>query len=281
MWLIGRMLSLVSKMGTEKIVCHWNHLVWGWWKLLPDIVDWQTKPSTLIRRGKTSFRRAATTSHCWTSTSSGRTQTSRRNGVSRTSSSTDRCGGLATSASSLSASSSASKSIWFPVTMTSLVSGKLWLLVTFTTLRAYPRPAATRRWNTIKRCSFIRAAPCSRIYPAGSFTTNSSSPPKVISPNLTRGNLVTESQVIPFRNLLTDILFYVVEFMRQVIQIENSWLLEVAPHYYKARDLEDGTSRKMPKNKGKARAELAGEASWIMFRDPDLFFSAQFLTRCK
>lgn len=49
--------------------------------------------------------------------------------------------------------------------------------------------------------------------------------------------------------------------MRQVIQIENSWLLEVAPHYYKARDLEDGTSRKMPKNKGKARAELAGEAS--------------------
>ena len=46
------------------------------------------------------------------------------------------------------------------------------------------------------------------------------------------------------------------EFMRQVIQIENKWLLEVAPHYYKAKDLEDSTNRKMPKNKGKSKEEL-------------------------
>ena len=46
------------------------------------------------------------------------------------------------------------------------------------------------------------------------------------------------------------------EFMRQVIQIENKWLLEVAPHYYKAKDLEDSTNRKLPKNKGKSREEL-------------------------
>ena len=38
----------------------------------------------------------------------------------------------------------------------------------------------------------------------------------------------------------------------QVIEIENSWLLEVAPHYYKAKELEDGSSRKMPKGAGKA-----------------------------
>ena len=42
----------------------------------------------------------------------------------------------------------------------------------------------------------------------------------------------------------------------QVIEIENGWLLEVAPHYYKAKDLEDGSGRKMPKNTGKAREEV-------------------------
>ena len=42
----------------------------------------------------------------------------------------------------------------------------------------------------------------------------------------------------------------------QVIEIENDWLLEVAPHYYKAKDLEDGSRRKMPKQTGKSREEV-------------------------
>jgi len=42
----------------------------------------------------------------------------------------------------------------------------------------------------------------------------------------------------------------------QVIEIENGWLLEVAPHYYKAKELEDGAGKKMPKNTGKSRAEV-------------------------
>ncbi|GAB1600938.1 pre-mRNA-splicing factor ATP-dependent RNA helicase DHX16 [Argonauta hians] len=46
------------------------------------------------------------------------------------------------------------------------------------------------------------------------------------------------------------------EYMRQVIEIENHWLLEVAPHYYKAKDLDDGSSKKMPKNTGKSREEF-------------------------
>uniref|UniRef100_T1J1A2 RNA helicase n=1 Tax=Strigamia maritima TaxID=126957 RepID=T1J1A2_STRMM len=46
------------------------------------------------------------------------------------------------------------------------------------------------------------------------------------------------------------------EYIRQTIEIESSWLLEVAPHYYKAKDIEDSTNRKMPKNTGKAREEL-------------------------
>ena len=56
-----------------------------------------------------------------------------------------------------------------------------------------------------------------------------------------------------------ELVFTTKEYMRQVIQIENNWLLEVAPHYYKAKDLEDTTSRKMPKTNGKSRAELALE----------------------
>ncbi|KAI9504055.1 P-loop containing nucleoside triphosphate hydrolase protein [Coemansia spiralis] len=37
------------------------------------------------------------------------------------------------------------------------------------------------------------------------------------------------------------------EFMRQVIEIDAKWLLEVAPHYYKMSDVMDDIKRKMPK----------------------------------
>ena len=36
----------------------------------------------------------------------------------------------------------------------------------------------------------------------------------------------------------------------QVIEIENQWLLEVAPHYYKSKDVQDSSSRKMPRTVG-------------------------------
>ncbi|XP_033123605.1 pre-mRNA-splicing factor ATP-dependent RNA helicase DHX16-like [Anneissia japonica] len=52
-----------------------------------------------------------------------------------------------------------------------------------------------------------------------------------------------------------ELVFTTKEFMRQVIEIENQWLLEVAPHYYKSKELEDGSNRKMPKNTGKSRDE--------------------------
>lgn len=47
-------------------------------------------------------------------------------------------------------------------------------------------------------------------------------------------------------------------FCLQVIEIESKWLLEVAPHYYKATELKDTTNMKMPKVQGKAKAELGG-----------------------
>lgn len=39
----------------------------------------------------------------------------------------------------------------------------------------------------------------------------------------------------------------------QTIEIESKWLVEVAPHYYKDKDIQE---KKMPKMKGKSKAEL-------------------------
>lgn len=47
-----------------------------------------------------------------------------------------------------------------------------------------------------------------------------------------------------------ELVFTTKEFMRQVIEIESGWLLEVAPHYYKERELDDSAAKKMPKKKG-------------------------------
>lgn len=53
-----------------------------------------------------------------------------------------------------------------------------------------------------------------------------------------------------------ELVFTTKEYMRQVTEIESKWLLEVAPHYYKQKELEDSTNMKMPKVIGKTRAEL-------------------------
>ncbi|GJJ74976.1 pre-mRNA-splicing factor ATP-dependent RNA helicase DHX16 [Entomortierella parvispora] len=45
------------------------------------------------------------------------------------------------------------------------------------------------------------------------------------------------------------------EFMRIVMEIESEWLMEVAPHYYKSKDLDDDSKKKMPKGQGMARIE--------------------------
>ncbi|XP_028392576.1 pre-mRNA-splicing factor ATP-dependent RNA helicase DHX16-like [Dendronephthya gigantea] len=53
-----------------------------------------------------------------------------------------------------------------------------------------------------------------------------------------------------------ELVFTTKEFMRQVFEIENTWLLEVAPHYYKAKEIEDSTSHKMPKKIGATKEQL-------------------------
>ncbi|XP_053693468.1 pre-mRNA-splicing factor ATP-dependent RNA helicase DHX16 [Sabethes cyaneus] len=52
--------------------------------------------------------------------------------------------------------------------------------------------------------------------------------------------------------LYHELVFTTKEYMRSVIEIESKWLLEVAPHYYKPKELEDSTNKKMPKTVGRA-----------------------------
>ncbi|GAB0089419.1 pre-mRNA-splicing factor ATP-dependent RNA helicase DHX16 [Sergentomyia squamirostris] len=52
--------------------------------------------------------------------------------------------------------------------------------------------------------------------------------------------------------LYHELVFTTKEYMRQVAEIESKWLLEVAPHFYKPKELEDSTNKKMPKTVGRA-----------------------------
>ncbi|KAI4502443.1 hypothetical protein M0802_002355 [Mischocyttarus mexicanus] len=62
-------------------------------------------------------------------------------------------------------------------------------------------------------------------------------------------------QELPRWLLYHELVFTTKEFMRQVTEIESKWLLEVAPHYYKPKELEDSTNKKMPKVVGRARPD--------------------------
>uniref|UniRef100_A0A0A9WZW3 RNA helicase n=4 Tax=Lygus hesperus TaxID=30085 RepID=A0A0A9WZW3_LYGHE len=53
-----------------------------------------------------------------------------------------------------------------------------------------------------------------------------------------------------------ELVFTTKEYMRQCTEIESKWLLEVAPHYYKPKELEDSTNMKFSKVIGKTREEL-------------------------
>lgn len=43
------------------------------------------------------------------------------------------------------------------------------------------------------------------------------------------------------------------DFMRTVSEITPDWLVEIAPHYYQMKDIEDSSTRRMPNAKGAAR----------------------------
>mmetsp|Transcript_18076 Transcript_18076/g.72323 ORF Transcript_18076/g.72323 Transcript_18076/m.72323 type:complete len:330 (-) Transcript_18076:425-1414(-) len=61
-----------------------------------------------------------------------------------------------------------------------------------------------------------------------------------------------KSEKLPRWLIYHELVFTTKEFMRQVIQIESAWLLEIAPFYYQSKELEDQTKAKLPKAVGKA-----------------------------
>ncbi|CAH8458686.1 unnamed protein product [Schistosoma bovis] len=63
------------------------------------------------------------------------------------------------------------------------------------------------------------------------------------------------SEALPKWVIYHELVYTTKEFMRQIIEIESKWLLEVAPHYYKEKEIEY-TTEKVSRNKGKSRAEL-------------------------
>ena len=47
--------------------------------------------------------------------------------------------------------------------------------------------------------------------------------------------------------LYHELAFTTKEYMRMVAPIQGSWLIELAPHYYSGKDIDDKESVKMPK----------------------------------
>jgi pre-mRNA-splicing factor ATP-dependent RNA helicase DHX16 len=94
-----------------------------------------------------------------------------------------------------------------------------------------------------------------RMSKGGNYKTAKHNQTRMIYPNSSM------FEDLPRWVLYYELVFTTMEYMRNVVEIRNKWLLEVAPHYYKAKELEDSTSKLMPKKQGKSRAELEGSAA--------------------
>jgi|TARA_B100000524_G_scaffold1577_2_gene970 pre-mRNA-splicing factor ATP-dependent RNA helicase DHX16 len=49
-----------------------------------------------------------------------------------------------------------------------------------------------------------------------------------------------------------ELVYTTKEFMRSIIEIKPEWLVEIAPHFYKKKDIADDAGKKLPKGVGKA-----------------------------
>ncbi|TKY49698.1 putative pre-mRNA-splicing factor ATP-dependent RNA helicase DHX16 [Spatholobus suberectus] len=60
------------------------------------------------------------------------------------------------------------------------------------------------------------------------------------------------AQVLPRWVVYHELVLTTKEYMRQVTEIKPEWLVEIAPHYYQPKDIEDSYSKKMPRGAGRA-----------------------------
>ena len=54
--------------------------------------------------------------------------------------------------------------------------------------------------------------------------------------------------------LFHELAFTTKEYMRQCCPIKGNWLVEIAPHYYRASDLQEVQGGRIPNRKGQAKA---------------------------
>ncbi|XP_024969218.1 pre-mRNA-splicing factor ATP-dependent RNA helicase DEAH1-like isoform X1 [Cynara cardunculus var. scolymus] len=60
------------------------------------------------------------------------------------------------------------------------------------------------------------------------------------------------AQVLPRWVVYHELVLTTKEYMRQVSELKPEWLVEIAPHYYQLKDVEDLASKKMPRGEGRA-----------------------------
>ncbi|XP_058070321.1 pre-mRNA-splicing factor ATP-dependent RNA helicase DEAH1-like isoform X2 [Magnolia sinica] len=60
------------------------------------------------------------------------------------------------------------------------------------------------------------------------------------------------AQVLPRWVVYHELVLTTKEYMRQVTELKPEWLVEIAPHYYQLKDVEDTGSKKMPRGQGRA-----------------------------
>ncbi|KAL6221915.1 hypothetical protein ACLB2K_005307 [Fragaria x ananassa] len=60
------------------------------------------------------------------------------------------------------------------------------------------------------------------------------------------------AQVLPRWVLYRELVLTTKEYVRQVSELKPDWLVEIAPHYYQLKDVEESISKKMPRGEGRA-----------------------------
>ncbi|CAH9057308.1 unnamed protein product [Cuscuta epithymum] len=60
------------------------------------------------------------------------------------------------------------------------------------------------------------------------------------------------AQVLPRWVVYHELVHTTKEYMRQVTELKPEWLVEIAPHYYQLKEVEDHASKKMPRGEGRA-----------------------------
>lgn len=65
------------------------------------------------------------------------------------------------------------------------------------------------------------------------------------------------AQVLPRWVVYHELVLTTKEYMRQVTELKPEWLVEIAPHYYQMKDVEDQGTKKMPRGAGRASDLIA------------------------